>query len=189
MVNVSGGKAEIVMRTLHKIISGKEMSDMKITALRGSKGIKETRIKIGKLDIGVAVVNGMGNFQKLMQEIEAGRNDLHYVEVMACPNGCISGGGQPIGNREDAVKLRAKGIYDSDDKESFKAPHQNEQVEEIYKNYYGVPFDPKNFGTLHSIFKQKRGFTIVVMSQKILVVDDDPVFIKKARELLEKYGF
>jgi iron-only hydrogenase group A len=155
LVGVTGGTAEAALRTFYQAITGKEMDDLRITALRGFKGRKEAVIKMGKTNFGVAVVNGLVNAASLLDEIAAGRNDLHYVEVMACHGGCIAGGGQPIVSHEDALKIRMKNIYDLDDKEVVKVAHKNPQVEEIYKKFLGKPFDPANIELLHALYVKR----------------------------------
>jgi iron only hydrogenase large subunit-like protein len=137
LINVSGGTAEAIARSIYSFIVGKEMPEYKINSLRGNKAIKETRIKMGDYELGFAVVNGLGNAKQLLAEIESGRNDLHYIEVMACPGGCIAGGGQPIGQKEDNVKQRQKTIYESDEKDIIKAAHLNTQLLELYGKNFG----------------------------------------------------
>jgi iron-only hydrogenase group A len=156
LVNVSGGTAEAAVRSFYSFISGKEMDDLRLTVLRGSKAIKETQIKIGKLELGVAVVNGMGNFKGLMEQIANGRTDIHYVEVMACPGGCIAGGGQPVTTREDALKIRTRSIYDLDDKEQIRVAHKNPQITELYATYLGVPLEESKKSLLHTTYTKRK---------------------------------
>ena len=93
----SGGVMEAAIRTAHYLLTGQELPKAEIQPLRGMKSAKEIRAKIGELEVGAAVVSGLGNARKLLDQIRAGRNDLHFIEVMTCPGGCINGGGQPIG--------------------------------------------------------------------------------------------
>lgn len=132
---VSGGLAEGIVRSLWKEITGTDPGQLKINALRGSKNHKELKIKIGKYKIGIAVANGMAKAKQLLQEVKAGRNDLHLIEVMACQHGCINGGGQPLGADEKRLKARQKSIYMIDEKESIKLPYKNPSVIQVYQNY------------------------------------------------------
>ncbi len=117
----SGGVAEAVLRTLFFILNNNDLVNYKISELRTiNKNRKEYTLKAADLDIGVAVVSDMINANKIINEIKNGRNDLHFIEVMSCTNGCVNGGGQPISSSKEAIKLRIKAIYDVDDKESIK---------------------------------------------------------------------
>ena len=107
----SGGVMEAAVRTAHYLLTGKEMAKLDIQPLRGMKGAKELRAKIGDLEVGAAVVSGLGNARKLLEEIRAGRKDLHFIEVMTCPGGCINGGGQPINADVNAARARMQALY------------------------------------------------------------------------------
>jgi iron only hydrogenase large subunit-like protein len=97
LFGASGGVMEAALRTAYFKLTGKEMVQFRVNEIRGLNGRKETKIRIGDLEIGVAVVSGIANAKLLVDEIRKGRNDLHFIEVMACPGGCIAGGGQRIG--------------------------------------------------------------------------------------------
>ena len=118
LVAASGGIAEGLIRTFYFLSSKNEIPDYKITKLRSSKDRREIFIDIDDSRIGVAVVSGLKHANKLLEEIRNGRDDLHYVEIMACPGGCINGGGQPFCNDDKILKARLKTIYDIDEKSS-----------------------------------------------------------------------
>jgi NADH-quinone oxidoreductase subunit G/NADP-reducing hydrogenase subunit HndD len=141
IIGASGGVAEAVYRTLYQRMTGKNLVNFKITALRSNKNIKEIKSKIGKTKIGIAAVNGLEHAKSLIAEIKAGRNDLHFIEVMACPGSCVSGGGQPITKNNDAIKSRMKSLYDVDEKESIKVSHKNPAVKELFDKYTGKEKD------------------------------------------------
>ncbi len=155
LFGTSGGVAEAAIRTAYFKLTGKELINFKINELRGMKGRKETRIKIGNLELGVAVVNGLGNTRKLFNEIRNGRNDIHFIEVMACPGGCVGGGGQPIKLNQKAIKKRAKALYKIDDKESIKVSHKNPDVQKLYDNFLGEPLSKKAHKLLHTSYKKR----------------------------------
>ena len=141
IIGASGGVAEAVYRTLYHRLTGKNLVNFKITSLRSNKNIKQITSKIGKKKIGIAAVSGLANAKKLIEEIKAGRNDLHFIEVMTCPGSCVNGGGQPITKNKDALKLRMKSLYDIDEKESIKVAHKNPAVKELFDKYSGKEKD------------------------------------------------
>lgn len=151
----SGGVTEAVLRTLYYIINNSDMVNYKITELRTiNKNRKEFVLKTQNYNIGVAVVSDIINAEKIINEIKNGRNDIHFVEVMSCQNGCINGGGQPIPSNKEAVKSRIKAIYDVDDKESIKFAHKNPLVNEIYQNFFNISENNKNM--LYTDFRRRE---------------------------------
>lgn len=151
----SGGVMEAAIRTAHKTITGKEMVKFQIPQIRGTEGRKETKIQVGDLELGVAVVSGLANAQKLLEEIQKGRKDIHFIEVMACPGGCIAGGGQPINSDEDALKARMRSIYKIDDNESIKVSHKNPEIIELYENFLKEPLGHMSHELLHTNYKER----------------------------------
>jgi len=152
----SGGVAEAAIRTGYYKLTGTELKNFKLGALRGMKGRKETNIQIGDFNLGVAVVNGLANTKSLFDEIRAGRNDIHFIEVMACPGGCVGGGGQPIKMDEEAVKRRAQAIYQIDEQENIKVSHKNHDVQKLYAEFLGEPLGPKSHDLLHTKYKKRE---------------------------------
>ena len=151
----SGGVMEAALRTAYARLTGKEMINFKVTAVRGFEGRKETRVKINDLDLGIAVVSGLDNARKLMDEIAAGRTDLHFIEVMACPGGCVAGGGQRIGVSESIVEARMKSLYEIDDKESLKTSHKNPEIVELYREFLGEPLGHLSHELLHTHYHKR----------------------------------
>jgi len=132
LVGIAGGTLESVIRTIHFKLTGEEMHNYKVNELRGFKGRKELRLKIGKTILGFAAVSGLANVITLLEEIKAGRTDLHLVEVMACPNGCINGGGQSLRTDEKNMKARMRALYETDEEDIIRAAHKNRLVGELY---------------------------------------------------------
>ncbi len=155
LFGASGGVMEAALRTAYFKLTGKEMVKFRVNEIRGLNGRKETKVQIGELELGIAVVSGMANAKALLDEIRAGRNDLHFIEVMACPGGCIAGGGQRIGAGLDAIRARMKSLYDIDDKESIKVSHRNPEIAEIYKNFLGEPLGHKSHELLHTRYRER----------------------------------
>ena len=151
----SGGVMEAAIRTAYFKLTGNEMTDLNIPELRGNKGRKEALIKIGDLELGVAVVSGLGNAEKLLKEIKAGRKNIHFIEVMACPGGCIAGGGQPLYADENAVKSRMKSLYDIDEKDKIRVSHKNPFIAELYEKQLGKPLGHKSHELLHTKYAKR----------------------------------
>jgi iron-only hydrogenase group A len=152
----SGGVMEAAIRTANFALTGKEISKFKIDEVRGIQGIKEAKIKIDNLELGVAVVSGLANAKKLLAEIEQGRDDLHFIEIMACPGGCIGGGGQPINTDENALKQRMKSIYNIDEAAGIKVSHKNPEIVDLYNNFLGKPLGEKSHHLLHTSYEKRE---------------------------------
>ncbi|MGD9492406.1 MAG: NADH-dependent [FeFe] hydrogenase, group A6 [Bacteroidales bacterium] len=152
----SGGVMEAALRTAYKKLTGNELTNFKINAVRGMKGRKEAKIKINDLELGVAVVSGLANARTLIDEIRNGRNDLHFIEVMTCPGGCIAGGGQRIGIDESVIEARMQSLYEIDDKESLKVSHKNPEIIELYDNFLGEPLGHKSHDLLHTHYIKRE---------------------------------
>ncbi|MCX7876329.1 MAG: NADH-dependent [FeFe] hydrogenase, group A6 [Melioribacteraceae bacterium] len=143
----SGGVMEAALRTAYEKLSGKELDTLDFQQVRGLEGIKSASIPINGLNVNVAVVNGIGNVSKILDEIEKGESKYHFIEVMACPGGCINGGGQPIHQKPEKVKKRVQTLYDIDSKMKNRKSHENESVKKLYKEFLGEP----NGNTAHEI--------------------------------------
>ncbi len=150
LYGTSGGLTEALIRTLHYRITGKEMTQFKITEARQVKGRKEFKFKIGQYELGFAIISGLVNVKDLLNDIKEGKTNLHFVEVMTCPGGCINGGGQPIPTDPAAVKARAKTLYEIDEKESIKASHKNPMVLDLYQMFLKEPGSDKCKTLLHT---------------------------------------
>lgn len=152
----TGGVMEAAVRTAYFKLTGKELDDVKIPELRGFKEIKQTKLDINGLEVGVAVVNGLGNAKQLLDKIKDGTSDVHFIEVMACPGGCINGGGQPIVADENAVKARMKALYNIDEKEQLKVSHKNPYIIELYEKFLGEPLGEKSHHLLHTTYCERK---------------------------------
>ena len=155
LFGASGGVMEAALRTAYFKLTGKEMVQFRVNEIRGLNGRKETKVQIGDLEIGVAVVSGIGNAKALLDEIRNGRKDIHFVEVMACPGGCIAGGGQRIGAGLEAIRARMKSLYDIDNKESIKVSHKNPEIIELYNKFLGEPLGHKSHDLLHTDYIER----------------------------------
>jgi iron only hydrogenase large subunit-like protein len=126
-----------------------ELNPMKISDLRGLKSKKEARLRISRQAYNVIAISGLANAIALLDEIENGRNDYKIIEVMACPNGCINGGGQKIGSDEKSLKAKMKALYDIDEEEMLKVAHKNPVLSELYEKFLSKPNSERNRDILH----------------------------------------
>ena len=152
----TGGVMEAAIRTAHYLFTGKELSELKIQPLRGLKGVKEFRGRIGGLEVGTAVVSGLGGARQILDEIRAGRKDLHFIEVMTCPGGCINGGGQPLQANLEAVRARMQALYNIDRDEAVRVSHKNKSVQRLYDEFLGKPLGEKSHELLHTHYHRRE---------------------------------
>lgn len=155
LMGVSGGLTESLVRTFYQRITGKDLAQTKINELRNIKDYKEYHIKIGEFKLGFAVVNTVKQTARIVEELRAGRDDIHFVEVMACPYGCVNGGGQPIEEDMNAIKTRIKAIYDNDEKDPIKSAHKNPAIVDLYREFLGVPGGELSKSLLHTTYKKR----------------------------------
>jgi iron only hydrogenase large subunit-like protein len=151
----SGGVMEAAVRTAHFLLTGQDAAKLEVQPVRGMKGIKEIRTKIGELEIGAAVASGLGNARKLLDEIKAGRKDIHFVEIMTCPGGCINGGGQPIGADMNAVRARMQALYKIDQTEEIRVSNKNPYITRLYDEFLGKPLGEKSHQLLHTHYSSR----------------------------------
>ncbi|MBD3290642.1 ferredoxin, partial [candidate division KSB1 bacterium] len=156
LFGVSGGVAEAAVRTAHYLLTGSEMENMKMQPLRGLNGVKETRVKIGDRELGVAVVSGLGNARELLDAINRGEKDIHFIEVMTCSGGCISGGGQPLTSNPDVIKSRMLSLYEIDRDAKIMTSHANPHIKRIYEEFLGEPLSEKSHHVLHTTYKKRE---------------------------------
>ncbi len=156
LFGASGGVMEAALRTAYFMLTGKELGVVKFEAIRGQAGVKEAKVKIGDLEVGIAVVSGLGNAKKLIEEIKGGRKDLHFIEVMTCPGGCINGGGQPFARNKAAIAERMRALYTIDSTEKIRTSHSNKAVQQLYKEFLGKPLGEKSHHLLHTKYARRK---------------------------------
>ncbi|HSB71359.1 MAG TPA: NADH-dependent [FeFe] hydrogenase, group A6 [Candidatus Methylomirabilis sp.] len=156
LFGATGGVAEAAIRTAHFLLTGGELPELKVQAVRGLKGIKEARLRLGELEVGVAVVSGLGNAKRLLGQIRGGRRDLHFIEVMTCPGGCIAGGGQPIGTNLEAVRARMQTLYTIDRDGAVRVSHRNPSIQRLYREFLGEPMGRKSHDLLHTTYSRRE---------------------------------
>ncbi|MCK5328155.1 MAG: [FeFe] hydrogenase, group A [Candidatus Latescibacteria bacterium] len=155
----TGGVMEAAIRTAYCLITGEELEHLEVEAVRGLEGVKEASVQIGDLEARVAVVSGLGNARRLLDEVRAGRKELHFIEVMTCPGGCIAGGGQPLGADLDAVRARMQALYTIDSDEPVRTSHNNLSIQRLYKEFLGEPLSHKSHELLHTNYAEREVVT------------------------------
>jgi NADH-quinone oxidoreductase subunit G len=153
---VTGGVCEAALRTAYEWATNKELKDVNFTAVRGLDGIKEASIDIDGTVVKVAVSSGLGNARKLLEKIQSGECKYHVIEIMACPGGCINGGGQPYIHAEtDILEQRMKGIYAIDSGKEIRKSHENPYIQKLYKEFLGKPGSEKAHHLLQTEYYKK----------------------------------
>ena len=159
----TGGVMEAALRTVAEILTGQPAENIEYEQVRGAEGIKEAEIDIGGIKIKAAVAHGLGNARKLMERIKNGEAEYHFIEVMACPGGCICGGGQPIHSAKELAGIdlrseRAKAIYNEDKNLPIRKSHENPTVKKLYEEFLGEPGSHKSHELLHTKYKARESY-------------------------------
>lgn len=150
---VTGGVMEAALRTACFVVTGKNPDPDGFQYTRGLEGIKEAEVDVGGTKIKIAVVSGLGNARKLMEKIDKGEAVYDFVEVMACPGGCINGGGQPIHDGGADLEARKGVLYDLDQKNTLRFSHENPEITECYQKFLEKPLSHKSHELLHVEYK------------------------------------
>ena len=149
---VTGGVMEAALRTAYEVFTGETLPRLDFEEVRGFEGIKEATIDLNGTPLKVAVAHTLKNAEKLMEHAE----DYAFIEVMACPGGCIGGGGQPIGTNNAIRKQRIEAIYELDKSLPIRKSHENPEIQAIYKNYFGKPLSQKAHDLLHTHYHEQK---------------------------------
>lgn len=140
---VTGGVMEAAIRTGYELITGEAIPNVEVTAVRGTEGFRTSTLKVGNLDLKVGVVTGLKNVVPVIEAMKAGTLDLHFIEVMTCPEGCVSGGGQPKllmdTDRAEAYAARRKATFDHDAELPYRKSHENPAIKKIYDEFLEEP--------------------------------------------------
>jgi len=153
----TGGVLEAALRTAYEWITKETLEKVEFKDLRGIKGIKEATLNINGIDVNVAVVCGLGNARDILDQIEEGTCKYHIIEVMACPGGCVGGGGQPYHNGDfDIVKKRAQGLYQIDKDKPLRKSHENPSIIKLYDEYLEAPGAHKAHHILHTHYVKRE---------------------------------
>ncbi len=156
----TGGVMEAALRTAHYFVTGKELKKVEFEDVRGLKGVKETEIEIGGKKLKIAIAHGLGNVEYILNKVrEAKKNGkempYHFIEVMACPGGCVGGGGQPYMVTDELRIKRAQALYQDDNEKQVRCSHQNPYIKRLYKEFLGKPLGEKSEKLLHVHYKAR----------------------------------
>jgi NADP-reducing hydrogenase subunit HndD len=154
----TGGVMEAALRTVYAVATGATMPNLDIVPVRGLEGVKEASLEVGELGtVRVAVAHGLANARKLMDRIAAGTADYHFIEIMACPGGCVGGGGQPLPVTDEKRRLRAEALYADDSQiQQFRQSHENPAIAELYKRFLIEPLGEKSHSLLHTHYTPRE---------------------------------
>lgn len=152
----SGGVMEAALRSVYEIVTGTELENINLTAVRGLQGVKEAAVMVGDLEVKVAVTNSLKNAKSLLEKIKAGDANYHFVEIMCCPGGCIGGGGQPRPTTNDIRIQRIEGIYTADEKMIIRKSHKNPAVLKLYEDFLEKPNSHIAHELLHTEYFDRK---------------------------------
>ena len=161
----TGGVMEAALRTVADKLSGEELKEIDYKETRGENGIKRATLNIAGKEVKIVVASGLGNAKKIMEEIQSGKADYQFVEIMACPGGCVMGGGQPIHTSKERAEIdirfkRANALYTIDEKSTIRKSHENPVIKQIYKEFLKEPGSHKAHELLHTTYSAKEKYRI-----------------------------
>ena len=159
----TGGVMEAALRTAYETVTGKELAKVDFEDVRGKDGIKKATVDLDGTELKVVVAHGLSNAKKILEEIKNGEADYQFVEIMACPGGCVMGGGQPIKSSKirsevDVRKLRADALYIIDEKSTIRKSHENPAIKKLYKDYLEKPGSHKAHELLHTTYVAREKY-------------------------------
>jgi len=150
MFAATGGVAEAALRTLYEVVTGNPLEKLEFEDIRGMSGIKETEVDLAGTKVKVAVAHGLDNARQLMDEVRSGNSPYHFIEVMACPGGCIGGGGQPLTPSNALRTKRMQALYTEDKNMELRKSHLNPEVQKLYETFLFEPLGGKGHHLLHT---------------------------------------
>jgi NADP-reducing hydrogenase subunit HndD len=167
---VTGGVMEAALRTAYEIVTGKAVpfKDLNIIPIRGMEGVRLATVRIEGckeewsflegVELKCAVAHGLVNARQLMNSVKNGELDVHFIEIMACPGGCLGGGGQPIPTNEEIRRKRAKAIYEEDMSLEYRKSHENPEIIAVYRDFLGEPLSHKSHELLHTHYTERERY-------------------------------
>ena len=152
----TGGVMEAALRTAYEIQTGKTLEKVEFTEVRGLEGIRQASVDMDGFELKVGIAHGLGNARRMLEDIRSGKSQYHAIEIMACPGGCIGGGGQPLhhGNVE-ILKARQRALYEEDCNKPLRKSHENPYIQKLYEEYLGKPLGEKSHKLLHTHYFSK----------------------------------
>lgn len=158
----TGGVMEAALRTAYEYITGNPAPAVlyDLQPVRGYEGVREADVEVGEMTLHVAVIYGTANARRFLDAMAAGEKQYHFIEVMACPGGCIGGGGQPknlLGNADEIRKSRMAALYSRDSAMTLRKSHENPNIKEVYEAFYGRPLSEMAEKMLHTTYQDQSG--------------------------------
>ncbi len=152
----TGGVIEAACRTAYELYTGKKLENVEFNSLRGMEGIRSAKVDFDGLELNIGIAHGLGNARKLLNDVRAGTSQYHAIEIMACPGGCIGGGGQPFHHGNSSIlSKRASAIYRADEKKAIRKSHENPYIIKLYNEFLGEPGSPLSHKLLHTEYFPK----------------------------------
>jgi len=160
----TGGVIEAACRTAYELHTGKTLEKVEFEALRGMEGIRSATVDFDGLPLRIGIAHGLGNARKLLDEVREGRSQYHAIEIMACPGGCIGGGGQPYHHgKSEILARRAAAIYSEDERKTIRKSHENPSIIRLYREFLGEPGSHKAHSLLHTEYFPKTNEVTINM--------------------------
>ena len=161
----TGGVMEAALRTVQEKLTGKSFDNLDFEQVRGEEGIKRATLDINGKEVKVVVASGLKNAGIIMDEIKSGKADYQFVEIMACPGGCVMGGGQPIRTSKERSEIdirakRANALYTIDEKSKIRKSHENPVLQKIYEDYLGEPGGHEAHKLLHTSYVERPKYVL-----------------------------
>jgi len=151
----TGGVMEAALRTAYEVVTGKILERIDFEEVRGMEKIKKAEIVLDGMRLKVAVTHSLSGARVLLEEINQGKSDYHFIEVMACPGGCLGGGGQPLPTNDEIRRLRAKSLYIEDKNKPLRKSHQNPAIKKLYEEFLGKPLSRLSHHLLHTSYVER----------------------------------
>ncbi|QSQ09510.1 NADP-reducing hydrogenase subunit HndD [Koleobacter methoxysyntrophicus] len=151
----TGGVMEAALRTVYEVVTGETLQNLDFEDVRGLKGVKEASVNLPGITVKVAVAHGLANARDLLDQLRSGEKEYHFIEIMACPGGCIGGGGQPIPTNTETRKRRIEAIYNVDKNMAIRKSHENPAIKKLYKEFLIKPLGHKSHELLHTEYYQR----------------------------------
>jgi NADP-reducing hydrogenase subunit HndD len=147
----TGGVIEAALRTAYELATGETLTNVNFEAVRGMEGIRAAKVQVGPHTLNIGIAHELGNARKLLEKVQAGESEFHAIEIMACPGGCIGGGGQPYHHGDfELLKKRTQVLYNEDAGKKLRKSHENPYIIQLYEKYLGKPLSEKSHHLLHT---------------------------------------
>ncbi len=153
----TGGVLESALRTAYNIITGEHLEDVEFEEMKDLKGTKISKVDVGGYELTAVVTSGLGNARRVLEKVDRGEAHFDIIEIMACPGGCINGGGQPRHNANvEIIKKRMEGLHSVDRNKDLRRSYENPEVQKLYDEYLGKPGGEKAHQLLHTHYDEDK---------------------------------